>query len=37
LIAEERLKEISGVGDAIADIITKLHTEGTHPSLEKNA
>src|SRR5215831_5404702 len=35
LIAEDRLTEISGVGDAIADIITKFHREGTHPSLEK--
>ena len=35
LIAEDRLKEIPGVGDAIADIITKLHKTGTHPSLEK--
>ena len=31
---EGRLKEIPGVGDAIADIITKLHRTGTHPSLE---
>src|SRR4051795_9254486 len=35
LIAEERLTEIPGVGEAIADIITKLHRTGTHPSLEK--
>lgn len=35
LIAEERLTEIPGVGEAIADIITKLHKTGTHPSLEK--
>src|SRR3954447_13620308 len=35
LIAEERLKEIPGVGNAIADIIAKLHRIGTHPSLEK--
>jgi DNA polymerase (family 10) len=35
LIEEERLTEIPGVGDAIADIITKLHRSGTHPSLEK--
>jgi DNA polymerase (family 10) len=35
LIAEDRLTEIPGVGDAIADIITKLHKTGTHPSLEK--
>ncbi len=34
VIAEGRLKEIPGVGDAIADIITKLHAHGTHPSLE---
>jgi DNA polymerase (family X) len=35
LIAEDRLTEIPGVGEAIADIITKLHQTGTHPSLEK--
>jgi DNA polymerase (family 10) len=34
IIAEGRLKEIPGVGDAIADIITKLHTTGDHPSLQ---
>src|SRR5215207_5721026 len=33
LVAEGRLKEIPGVGDAIADIITKLHKTGAHPSL----
>src|SRR4051795_5093935 len=35
LVAEDRLTEIPGVGDAIADIITKLSKSGTHPSLEK--
>ena len=35
LIEEDRLTEIPGVGDAIADIITKLHRTGRHPSLEK--
>ena len=35
LIEEERLQEIPGIGDAIADIITKLARTGTHPSLEK--
>lgn len=35
LIDEDRLTEIPGVGDAIADIITKLHRTGTHPTLEK--
>jgi DNA polymerase (family X) len=35
LVAENRLTEIPGVGDAIADIITKVHRTGTHPSLEK--
>src|SRR3954468_11596159 len=35
LIAEDRLTEIPGVGEAIADIITKLSKWGTHPSLEK--
>jgi DNA polymerase (family 10) len=32
---EDRLTEIPGVGDAIAEIITKLHATGSHPSLEK--
>jgi DNA polymerase (family 10) len=35
LIKEDRLREIPGVGDAIADIITRLARTGTHPSLEK--
>ncbi|MCK1741275.1 DNA polymerase/3'-5' exonuclease PolX [Bradyrhizobium sp. 139] len=35
LIAEDRLTEIPGVGYAIADIVTKLHKTGTHPSLER--
>lgn len=35
LVAEDRLTEIPGVGDAIADIITKIHEMGSHPSLEK--
>src|SRR3954451_24742047 len=34
LIAEGRLTEIPGVGDAIAHIITKLHRTGDHPSLQ---
>lgn len=35
LVEEDRLREIPGVGEAIADIITKLYETGTHPSLEK--
>ena len=35
LIEEDRLTEIPGVGEAIADIITKLQRTGTHPSLDK--
>lgn len=35
LIEEDRLTEIPGVGEAIADIITKLHRSGSHPSLNK--
>jgi DNA polymerase (family 10) len=35
LIMEGRLTEIPGVGEAIADIVTKLYRTGTHPSLEK--
>ena len=33
LVADGRLKEIPGVGDAIADIVTKLHETGSHPAL----
>jgi DNA polymerase (family 10) len=35
LVEEGRLTELPGVGEAIADIITKLHRTGRHPSLEK--
>ena len=35
VVAEERLREIPGVGDAIAGIVAQLHETGTHPSLEK--
>ena len=35
VVAQDRLQEIPGIGDAIADIIKKLHTTGTHPTLEK--
>ncbi|MBB4377317.1 DNA polymerase/3'-5' exonuclease PolX [Bradyrhizobium sp. SBR1B] len=35
LVAEDRLTEIPGVGEAIADIVAKLHKRGSHPSLEK--
>src|SRR3954464_9998103 len=34
LVAEDRLQEIPGVGEAIADIINKLHRNGTHAALE---
>jgi DNA polymerase (family X) len=35
IIAQDRLREIPGIGAAIADIVTKLHRTGTHPSLER--
>jgi DNA polymerase (family X) len=35
LIAQGELKTIPGIGDAIADIIVKLHNNGTHPKLEE--
>jgi DNA polymerase (family X) len=31
VVAQDRLQEIPGIGDAIADIIKKLHTTGTNP------
>ena len=34
LIAQNRLKEIPGVGSAIADIVMKLHETGGHPALD---
>src|SRR4051812_3099959 len=34
-LVKEGLTEIPGVGDAIADIVTKLHKAGTHPKLEQ--
>jgi DNA polymerase (family X) len=34
VIEQDRLREIPGVGDAIADIVKKLHATGTHPALE---
>jgi|SRR5712671_692488 len=34
LIKEVRLKEISGIGDAIAAVITKIHQTGQHAELE---
>jgi DNA polymerase (family X) len=35
VIAQERLQEIPGIGKAIADIVKKLHSTGTHPLLDK--
>jgi DNA polymerase (family 10) len=35
VIATRTLTELPGIGDAIADIVTKLHQTGSHPSLEK--
>jgi DNA polymerase (family 10) len=34
IVAEDRLKEIPGVGDAIAEIVRELHKTGSHPTLE---
>src|SRR6201997_1802919 len=35
IIAENRLRQLPGIGETIADIVTKLHNTGTHPLLEK--
>jgi DNA polymerase (family 10) len=35
LIAENRLRQLPGIGETIADIVTKLHNTGTHPLLQK--
>jgi DNA polymerase (family 10) len=34
VIREGRLREIPGIGEAIGDIVTRLHETGTHPGLE---
>jgi DNA polymerase (family 10) len=34
IVAQNRLREIPGVGDAIAEIVTKLHRTGRHPALD---
>jgi len=34
IIAQDRLREIPGIGQAIADIVAKLHRTGTHPAPE---
>src|SRR5438046_5591839 len=35
VIAENRLRELPGIGETIGDIVTRLHRSGTHPLLEK--
>jgi DNA polymerase (family 10) len=35
VIAENRLRELPGIGETIADIVTSLHRGGTHSLLEK--
>jgi DNA polymerase (family 10) len=35
IVTAGTLTELPGIGDAIADIVTKLHQTGSHPSLEK--
>jgi DNA polymerase (family X) len=35
VIAQDRLREIPGVGAGIADIVKHLHATGTHPGLER--
>src|SRR6188472_3936705 len=35
VVDESRLRDIPGIGEAIADIVTQLHRTGTHPSLER--
>jgi DNA polymerase (family 10) len=33
LVAEDRLRELPGIGDALAAVITQLHRTGQHPQL----
>src|SRR5689334_4656980 len=35
VIAENRLRQLPGIGETIADIVTKLHNTGSHPLLEE--
>jgi len=35
LVAQRRLKEMPGIGEALAEKITSLHKKGSHPTLER--
>ena len=35
MIAQDRLRQVPGIGRTIADIVAELHRTGTHPLLEK--
>lgn len=35
LVAENRLRQVPGIGGTIADIVTDLHRSGSHPLLDK--
>src|SRR4051812_47032262 len=35
VVRQDRLRDIPGVGEAIADIVTTMHRTGTHPKLEQ--
>ena len=35
LIAQNRLREVPGIGDAIAAMVSQLQKTGSHPALEK--
>jgi DNA polymerase (family X) len=35
VVDQGRLRDIPGIGEAIADIVTRLHRTGMHPSLER--
>jgi DNA polymerase (family 10) len=35
VVDEGRLRDIPGIGEAIAEIVTRLHRTGTHPSLDR--
>src|SRR4051812_10503220 len=35
VIEQNRLRQVPGIGETIADIVTRLHQTGSHPLLEK--
>ena len=35
LVAQKRLRQVPGIGETIANVVTKLHLKGSHPLLDE--